>query len=415
MSSVLLYSVNIHKSLENDMSFIKLPVLGTNLPILGYFRKPGFLRGRIAFSFLAMSFLAACPAPDPDAQQVNIRDTIKVALLVPKGSGNPGLDAIGNSLENAAKMALKEENDGEIALSVYSTGADPKRAASAAMKAKEAGASLIIGPLTSLEANAAAAAAGLPMITFSNNAEIAGKNVYVLGTAFDVVAERVVEYASGRGATKIGIIATDDVGGKQGADATRRAAERSGMQVVTNGKYALSLSSINENAPKIINSLKSAGADSVMFTDTPSGGLGFITEKMKSSGFSSGSARYLGLSQWGSDKQLLASGRLNGGYFAIPDPAARSNFEKRYKAQTGSDAHDLAGLGHDAVSLAIALVRRARMWFDSTPFDEAAIRSRNIDGALGRFRFNEDNLAERSLAVMQVQNGKAVMVSAAQN
>ena len=73
-------------------------------------------------------------------------------------------------------------------------------------KAIADGAQVIVGPLRSDAANAAAVAArddNVNVLAFSNNPTIAGGNVFVLGPTFDNTARRLVGYAKRNGRDRI--------------------------------------------------------------------------------------------------------------------------------------------------------------------------------------------------------------------
>jgi len=80
---------------------------------------------------------------------VNPNSTVKVALLVPLGSGKADLTALGTSLVNAAKLAQADLSGASLDLRVYETAGDPGRAAAVAQSAIDGGAQIILGPLFS--------------------------------------------------------------------------------------------------------------------------------------------------------------------------------------------------------------------------------------------------------------------------
>ncbi len=72
-----------------------------------------------------------------------------------------------------------------------------------AAKAVNDGAKIILGPFFALEANAAGAAvasSGVDVLSFSNNPDVAGGNVFILGQTFDTTARRLAELCGQQGA-----------------------------------------------------------------------------------------------------------------------------------------------------------------------------------------------------------------------
>lgn len=346
--------------------------------------------------------------------KVDLSKPVKVALLVPSGGSNAEINAIGNSITAAAKMALADYNAGDIDLMIYQTGGNEGTAAAMAKKAQSEGAQFILGPLKSIEAlSVMTATPDLPMMTFSNNSDVVGKNAYVFGTSFDVIATRIIKFAKSKGSKSIGVIASNDAGGTQGLVASQNAAKKNGVKVVYSSQYPLDVASIQANAPGIAAALKASGAQALMFTDTPNGGLGIMANALDAQGYTSKSAQYLGLARWDDNANFLNQAKLDGGYFAVPDLPKLAKFNARYQAATGSVAPNLAGLGYDGVAAVIQLMKNAKASGDTTPFGSNDIKGMSFNGVMGAFRFNKNNQAERALAIMQVSGSSAVMVSPA--
>jgi ABC-type branched-subunit amino acid transport system substrate-binding protein len=101
---------------------------------------------------------------------------------------------------------------------------------------------------------------------------------------------------------------------------------------------------------------------------------------------------------------------MAGGWFAAPDAGGFNAFSQRYKAKYGSEPARIATLSYDAVALAAALVRTR----GSERFSEATLTNPSgFAGQDGVFRFRTDGLNDRGLAVQQVGNGTATVVSPA--
>ena len=150
------------------------------------------------FVLLSVLWVAACETGLPAAsggggQQINPGAPIPVALLVPQGSPVAGEAALARDLENAARLAVADLSGVRIDLRVYGTAGSPANARQAALRAVADGARIIVGPLHAESANAVAVAMAprnVNVLAFSNNATIAGGNLFVLGNTFDNVANR---------------------------------------------------------------------------------------------------------------------------------------------------------------------------------------------------------------------------------
>src|SRR6056297_2368840 len=106
---------------------------------------------------------------------------VKIALLLPL-SGSA--EAVGRDMLEAAQIALFDVGQTDMVLLPRDTGGTPAGAVEAARAAIDAGAELIIGPLFASATSSVARIAAehdLKVISFSNDATVAGGDVWVLG------------------------------------------------------------------------------------------------------------------------------------------------------------------------------------------------------------------------------------------
>ncbi len=383
-------------------------------------RKMRIFSGAVMLAVLAscnFSFGGGDSPKDPGIQEsegpaVDLSKPVKVAVLVSDGGGDAGLNAIGSSIENAAKLAYSRQNRGEIELDFYHTGGSPARAAELARQAEAAGAKLILGPLKSEEAAAVDQAVSLPVMSFSNNSEIASRNIYVLGTTLENVADRVLSYQKSNGGKSLGIVYPNNISGTIGRSASTKAAESNNIEVVANEGYVLTQADIQASGARIANNLRSSGANMVMFTDYPAGGLGYVGMALRDNGFTTDNAQYMGLARWEDGAARLSEAGFNGGLYTLPDPVRTSEFEGIYQGAYGQAPHGLAGLGYDGVLAAIQFVRNARRASDNTPFSSKDIQGTRFYGANGAVRF-DNHIAWRGLAIMRLTGDHGVLVSQA--
>lgn len=382
-------------------------------------RIPAIPRLRAAALSLALAALAACAAPGPrvagnDGIDVDPNAPVKVALLLPYGSGDAGREQIARSLENAARLAQSELRDATLELTIYPTAGTTAGGAAAASQAAAEGAKIIVGPLFSTEtagAQSPAASAGLTVLSFSNNPSVAGGNVYVLGTTFQNIADRLVAYGQSRGLDAFGVVYPTGLEGETARDAVRQAVGSRGATLVAAQSYNLSVEGIQAAGPAAAAVLNGGGANAVILTDGPTGGLGFIAETLRGNGVAQ--AQLLGMQRWDTSAEALAVPSLQGGVFAAPDPATLGAFRGRYQTAYGEAPHELAGLAFDAVAAIGALVAEARAQGGS-PFSTARLtQASGFAGANGPFRLTASGVAQRNLAIIAVQNGQAVVIERA--
>ena len=338
---------------------------------------------------------------------------IPVALLVPGGSGEATDDLIARSLENAARLAIADLGNVKIDLRVYNTAASPAQAAAMATKAADDGAKIILGPFYALEANAAGAAVaarGIDILSFSNNPDIAGGNVFILGQTFDSTARRLASYAVGKGLSRIMIIHDQNPAGEIGSAAIQSAIAESGGTVAAVGGYEFSQNGIVAAMSGIAGSAKSSNANAIFLTADTAGALPLVSQLLMENGLNPASIQFIGLTRWDIPAANLALPGVQGGWFALPDPGLIQQYQTRYQAAYGTPPHPTAGLAYDGMAAIGALAKQG---------GAAALTSAGLTqgagfvGVNGIFRFRGDGTNDRGLAVAQIQNSMVVVVDAA--
>ena len=352
---------------------------------------------------LALAILAACqsgPAPRPDLPIVAPPGTKnKVALIVPlKGIDGP----IGTSISRAAALALVDTNSQQIALTVFDSAAGG--AAVAAGQALAAGNELIIGPLTADEVRAVAPIArqaGVPVIAFSNDREVAGNGVFIMGTVPTESIDRVIDYAKGRGATRFGGLVPKNLYGERISHGLLSAAQRAKVTVGGIQSYGQTAASVRSAAA----ALGSKGRfDAVLVGDTTA------TAAIAAAALRP-ATRILGTELWGNERSIGKSAALRGAWYAALPNDRFDQLVTRYRAKYGKTPYRLASLGYDAMLLT---VRTSRYWAPGRPFPARRLIERDgFSGVDGIFRFGRDGIAERALEVRQVTASGSTLLSPA--
>lgn len=367
------------------------------------------------FAAISLFWLAACdpvlaptenvgPTIEPDA-------AVQVALLVPGGSG-AGSDAfLAQNFENAARLAIADLNGPEIELAVYNTGGDPGIAASAARRAVDEGAQIIIGPLFAAAANAAGVAVAdrnVNVLAFSNTTTIAGGNVFILGQTFNNTAERLVSFAGSRGINSYVVAHGNDVAGQLGRDAITAAVNGSGGQVVGTQSYPLSQQGVLSAAGQIASAGNSA--DAVFTTAGVNAELPILATSLPERGLNLNETRLIGLTRWDAVPQAASLPGLQGGLFTLPDVGRSTLFANRYAATFGENPHPLAGLAYDGIAAIGALIASGN---DQALTRAALTTPQGFQGTSGVFRLLPSGLNERALSVATFQNNQVVILDPA--
>ncbi|MGD9293249.1 MAG: penicillin-binding protein activator [Roseobacter sp.] len=362
---------------------------------------------------LALLAVAACDTIPSSGLGGNAGSgaTVPVALLVPSGSGQGTDELLAQSLENAARLAMRDLNGVEIDLRVYQTAGDAALAGANAAKAVEEGAEIIIGPVFAAAANAAGKAVagkGVSVLSFSNNAAIAGGNLFVLGPTFQSTADRMASYAASQGKQRYVIVYSEDVAGTQARNAIQRAVATYGGQIVGSVGYALSQQDVIAAIPQITDAVNSAGADAVFFTTDTATALPLLSQLLPEAGVSTEVAQYIGLTRWDIPAQTLSLPGVQNGWFAIPDPGASSTFSNKYQSAYGTAPHPIGGLAFDAIAAIGALASQG-----SGLSPAALAQGAGYRGASGIFRLNPDGSNTRGLAVATISSAQVQILSPA--
>ena len=271
---------------------------------------------RIAFAASALT-LAACQsivpkgqaptAPTaparptgPDVVQGLPTDTARhrVALLVPTTGPNAG---VGQSIANATTLALMDTKTDKVRITTYDTAPG---AAAAASRALADGNRLILGPLLAEDARIVgpiAARANVPVISFSNDASIAGEGVYAMGYNPSQSIERVVSFAREKGLSRFGALVPRGVYGERSGNALLRAVEQAGGTVVSMQTFDRSPASITAAVKKL---QASSSYDALLIADSGRVAIQIAPIVRKNGG---ASARLLGTELWNADTSLAAS------------------------------------------------------------------------------------------------------------
>jgi outer membrane PBP1 activator LpoA protein len=364
------------------------------------------------------------PTPLPEAVQN------RVALLVPMSGSNA---PVGQSIANAASLALLDLGNSQINLRVYDTAPG---AAAAAERALAEGAGLILGPLLASDVRSIAAraeAAQVPIISFSNDTAVADRNVFILGFQASQSIARVVSYANSRGVERFAALvpagvygqraqtafvqSVDAVGGRTTAIATyTRDAARMGAAVrsVTafDERTRDSLKPTRNDSNSAPGQLAPPPFQALLVADSGSNAAQFVPALARF-GATPGSITLLGTELWNNEPGLAGAAAMRGALFAsVPDGNFRT-LSTRYRQRHGTAPSRLASLGYDAVLLVNSL---AASWPVGTPFPVTALRSRQgFSGIDGAFRFDSSNIAQRALEVKQIGDGRFTVVSPAPN
>jgi len=369
---------------------------------------------RAVMALVAAAALSAC---DVDLNNINLpggekqSGAVNVALLVPYGSASAGDQGLARSLENAARLAAADLGEGKVNITVYNTAGQASTAASMATQAVAAGADIILGPLRSDAANAAAVAfssSDVNVVSFSNNTSVAGGNLFVLGNTFENIASRLMNYAGAQGRSRVVVVYPQTPVGQIARSSIVKATQGTNVQIVGDGAFEFSQEGIVRAIPRIADTIKSSGATAVMLTSDSTGALPLLAQLLPEQGVSPSVTKYMGLTRWDVPQQTLSLPGLQGGWFTLTDPGPVAQFNSRYRSAHGTSPHPLAGLAYDGIA-AIGALQAKKLAMTRGNLTQSS----GFKGVNGVFRFKADGTNQRALAVAQVSNNQVKVIDPA--
>ena len=362
---------------------------------------------------LALLGLAACEPVQLGQTLGGMREDgpVPVALLVPRGAPDAQEATLAGDLEAAARLAVRDLSGVEVDLRVYGTGGQPAQAREAALNAVSDGARIIVGPLRAQTANAVAVATrdrGVNVLSFSNNATIAGGNLFILGQTFRTTADRLVRYAVRDGKRRFLVVHSDNLSGRLGRDAIASAVRAQGAALAGRVSYEFSQDGVVDAVPRIRETAETNAADAIFLTANTAGALPLFSQMLPEAGLGPDRFQYIGLTRWDTPPQTRDLPGVQGGWFALPDPARAARFKRRFEAAQDKAPHPLAGLAYDGIAAVGALVKSGRGLTR-----DALTQPTGFEGVGGVFRLLPDGSNERGLAVATITDGEVRILSPA--
>jgi hypothetical protein len=390
---------------------------------------------------------------------------ITITLLLPMSSPIENVRALANTLLQAAQLALFDVARPELLLRVQDTSGTPVGAQTAARAALAASTDLIIGPLfaTSVQAIAPVLAGSrVPALAFSNDRSVAHRNIWLLGFIPEDNIDRAIAQTIGQGLARFGALLPEGAYGERlgrtlderithyggelvqvevyPPDApgmfepvkrlahyeTRRAAH--GAEVARLEAEAALLAPPDTASDKLFDSIRDIAPELVSNYETlkrvetlgeipydavfmPEGGLALrnLAPLLPYFDVDPRLVKFVGTGLW-DDPELGQEPPLHGGWYAAPDAGLWRKFSDHYADKFQTRPARLASIAYDAVALAARLAAVHA----TAPFRPQTLTDPNgfagIDGIL---RLTPNGLAERGLAVHEIQRKKTVLISPA--
>jgi len=332
------------------------------------------------------------------------RPSIKVAVLLPlSADGNTA--KVAKAMKRAGELALFEFKNPELQLMAKDTRGSAEGAKAAAQQAVQDGAELIIGPLFAEAVRGAAPVArkaGVPVIAFSSNRNVAGDGVYLLSFLAGSEVRRIVSYAMSQGRRRFAALIPKNEFGSIIKQEFETAVRETGGQIVAMQTYKPDANSMLKPVEQVAAKAKKGEGPpqfDALFMPGSSDTLPALAPLLPYFEVDTEAIRILGSNGW----DYTGIGRekpLRGAWFPAPEPSGWQDFTKRYVETYGDAPPRLASLAYDAVSLAATLSQKSK----GNRYTAARLtRDSGFSGVDGLFRLRDNGLSQRGLAIVEVQ------------
>lgn len=289
-------------------------------------------------------------------------------------------------MAQAAKLALRGGED-TLSLAVHDSATDLSAAAKQASAAD-----VILGPLfgRDLVGVRQILGPGKPIVSFSNDARMAGPETFVMGIGPEHSVEPILRYARGQGVRRLAVVTSPGPLGNRAVGLAETSSRKLGLNLV--GRLFLPVA----GDPQLLqDSLRDACGgtlpDAVLLPDGGQTLAGFAAA------LSGSGVQLLGTAQW-STQALAPSAALSGAWFPAPDPSGYAWFVENLALGGGAQLGVLAALAHDATMMAKTLVDSGQLTVQGIQ------RAEGFSGITGRFRFLPDGRSQRDLAIFAIDS-----------
>lgn len=337
-----------------------------------------------------------------DYSQVDLghEGSFRVAMLLPL-SGNAS--ATGQSMKNAAMMAIGDINNNNLVVQFYDTKGTGSGARVALENALNAGCDLILGPLTSEEVAAISTESrnkNIPVVSFSTSPSVLQNGIYSLGLLNDNQIGRIIQYAASQGRTKIAAALPNNQSGENMYRSLLKAAQKQGVQVVKVGYYSPS----GMDFTGLVTQMKSGGIDfDALLIPETGNRLKAISSMFSYYDVAAPEVLFLGTAVW-DNSALNKETELYGAVYPVMSLKNQNKFAEKYKELFGEHPSGLSILAYDALALASVIARQGGNIY------EQIMRPEGYTGMSGAFRIFADGTNEHGMDIVKVSAGGKYVV-----
>lgn len=329
------------------------------------------------------------------------RDVIRAGIMLPFSDRRASVRAQAEGMLAGIELALFDHAGEDFVILPKDTRGSKATAQSMAEDLVRQGADLVLGPLFGANVTAAAdvlAPEGTPLISFSNDASVAGGGTWLASIAPEAEVAEIIAYAYLQGYDQFAFFGPRSSLGEKVERAMQYEVAKNGGLLIASGFYPSSTMSPDTEAAYFASTIERAvagGARVAVLVPERGTRLRRIAPLLAYHGVDMRVVKMLGLGNW-NDPSVWREPSLQGAWFTAPPLADIDEFKQRYERLYGREPSSLAAVAYDATALAIALAE------DGEITTEEMTSPDGFAGVNGLFRFRYDGTAERSLSIMEI-------------
>ena len=341
----------------------------------------------------------------------------KIGLLVPL-TGQ--FSYLGNTISAGSELAFFKMRNPNVELLYFDTGGGDKTV-DAAKDAISNNVDVVIGPLFSesvSEVKPFLKSSNIPILSFSNNIDVAEPGVWVLGYLPEQQISQLVDFAVARGKQNFGILSSNSQLGVKITNAAINQLDEYGLSARTVFKLN-NIAQIEQEELlrqiKIFTKYVDTSKDRLTLpppafdTVIIAGDTDFILQVAPILSYydlGPDRALFIGIDKWNKPK-LINEPSLQNALLTLPKMPAEEKFNKVWRAEFSFDSNDLAKIAFDATALVIATAKIN----SSVSLSDELISQPGFIGFSGQFKMSSSGLTERVFEIKEISDNLLVQPS----
>lgn len=329
------------------------------------------------------------------------RELVRAGVMLPFSDRRAGVRAEAEGMLAGIELALFDYAGENFVILPKDTAGSQMTSLERATDLVNDGADLVLGPLFSANVTASRDVfmlEGTPVVSFSNDSSVAGGGTYLASIAPEAEVAEIISYASLQGYDYFAFFGPQSTLGMNVEATMRTEVAKSGAQMVASAFYPADTVNPSTEAEYFATSIAAmveSGARIAVLVPERGNRLRRIAPLLAYYGVDTRQVKMLGTSAW-NDAEVWREPSLKGAWFPAPPSLDVDDFALRFQRQYGTAPSALAAVAYDAAAMAIALSLDGALTADELTNPDG------FAGVNGLFRFDYTGLAERSLAIMEI-------------